>query len=278
MRKKKVLSILLIFVILIFLYLPIMVIIFHSFNINEAPASSKFVGFTLKWYSELWKSNDLMRTLKNSLLVSTLSVLFSVLIGTPAGIVMARSKFPGKAVFENLIYLPLLLPEIILGIAFLTFYSLLNFKFGYVTMIMGHSTFCIPYVVILVTTRMTGFDVSLEDAAKDLGASKLHMFRTIILPEVIPAILSSLLLSFAMSLDDVVISFFTTGATTDTLPIKVYSMLKLHGTRSVNALCTIMVIIVFVLIVLYQLITKQPHKNKSRVLKKRSINYEEEVI
>lgn len=261
MRKKRKLGKgLYLAIILIFLYLPIAVIIFHSFNINEAPASAVFKGFTLQWYSELWSSNDLMRTLKNSLIVSSASVLFSALIGTPAGIVMARYRFPGKSFFESLMYMPILLPGIIMGISFLTFFSALNMPFGYLTMIIGHSTFCIPYVVIMVFTRMTGFDVSLDDAARDLGASGFYLFRTIIWPEVLPAIISAVLLSFAMSLDDVVISFFTTGATTDTLPIKVYSMLKLHGTRSVNALCTIMVAIVIVLLLIYQFYTNKLNK------------------
>lgn len=253
MTKKSPSRAIYLTLVLLFLYLPIAVIVIHSFNSNESPASAIFNGFTLQWYQELWKSNDLMRTLKNSFIVSSASVLFSAVIGTPAGIVMAKYQFPGKGFFESLMYMPILLPGIIMGISFLTFFSLLHLPFGYLTMIIGHSTFCIPYVVIMVYTRMIGFDLSLEDASRDLGASGFYLFRTVIWPEVFPAVISAVMLSFAMSLDDVVISFFTAGATTDTLPIKVYSMLKLHGARTINALCTIMILVVIALFLLYQL-------------------------
>lgn len=253
MTKKHPCKTLYLILVLLFLYLPIAVIVIHSFNANESPASAAFGGFTFQWYREMWQSNDLMRTLKNSFIVSFSSVLFSSIIGTPAGIVMAKYQFPGKGFFESLMYMPILLPGIIMGISFLTFFSLLHLPFGYLTMIIGHSTFCIPYTVIMVYTRMIGFDSSLEDASRDLGASSFYLFRTVIWPEVFPAVISAAMLSFAMSLDDVVISFFTAGATTDTLPIKVYSMLKLHGARTINALCTVMILVVVALFMLYQL-------------------------
>ena len=245
-----------IILILIFLYLPIAVIIVYSFNSNSSPTSAEWSGFTFQWYEKLFYDDDMLRSLENSLIIAGWSVIISVLFGTPAAFVMTKYNFRTKGILDNLLYLPLMLPEIILGIAFLIYYSKLGLTFGMITMVMGHVTFCIPYVVIMVRTRLAGFDKSLEEAARDLGANGIQTFLTVILPLIAPAIISAALLSFAMSLDDVVISFFTAGADSNTLPLKIYSLLKMRPTTEVNALCSVTIGVIAIILALYQFINR----------------------
>jgi spermidine/putrescine transport system permease protein len=235
---------------LIFLYLPIAVVILYSFNANASPTAARFDGFTLNWYIRVLHNATMLRSLGNSLLLAAFSVLIAVIIGTPAGLLISRYSFKGRGLLEKLSYLPLMLPEIILGISFLTYYSALRFPFGFVTMILAHTTFCIPYVMILVGTRMSGFDRSLEEAAKDLGAGSLKVFVSVILPFVALAVLSAALLAFVMSLDDVVLSFFTSGPRSNTLPLLIYSTLKTRPTPALNAICSMIIALVVIVLVL----------------------------
>lgn len=223
---------------LVVMYLPILLVILYSFN--QSKLSSVWDGFSLKWYAELFKDKALLLALVNSLVLATFSSLAAAIIGTLAAVGIPRVRLRSKGVIEYISTLPIMIPEIILGMVFLVFFSLIGLPFGMTTLIIAHTAFCIPYVYMLVKARLVGLDKSLAEAAKDLGAGELHVFVDITLPLVLPAIVSGMLLAFAMSLDDVVISIFVTGVNTNTLPIKIYTQLKTGVTPKINALCTIM--------------------------------------
>ena len=251
MKKNNFLSKLFVILVMLFNYLPIIVVVVYSFNASKY---GNWEGFSLAWYEELFRDRQIMRSLKNSLVLAFSSCALSILIGTAGAVGMAKSHFNTKNLLENVSMIPMMLPEIILGMAYLAFFSLLNVDFGMMTLIIAHTTFCIPYIFINVQSRLVGLDPAYVEAARDLGASQTRAFYDVTLPLIAPAITSGALLAFAMSMDDVVISFFVTGTTSNTLPLQVYSMLKLGVTPEVNALCTLMLLAVFGVIGLYYLI------------------------
>jgi len=224
--------------ILVAMYVPILLVIIYSFN--QSRISSVWDGFSLKWYGELFKDNDLLQAMINSLILATISSLSAGIIGTLGAVGMPRVQLRSKGAIEYLSTLPIMIPEIILGMVFLVFFALVRLPFGMVTLAIAHTSFCIPYVYMLVKARLVGIDKSLAEAAKDLGASEWNVFFDITLPLMTPAIASGMLLAFAMSLDDVVISVFVTGVNTNTMPIKIYTQLKTGVTPKINALCTLM--------------------------------------
>ena len=173
---------------------------------------------------------------------------------------MARSHFRLKGTLETVSTLPMMIPEIILGMAYLAIFSAVGIPLGMPTLVITHTTFCIPYVFINVKSRLTGMDPAYEEAARDLGARPLRVLWDITLPLLMPAVLSGMLLAFAMSMDDVVITFFVTGATTTTLPLKVYTGLKSGGTPEINALCTLMLGAVFIIVAFSQLLSVRSQK------------------
>ncbi|SDO10990.1 ABC transporter permease [Acetanaerobacterium elongatum] len=225
-------------VILVLMYLPILLVIIYSFN--QSKISSVWEGFSLKWYTELFRDASLLQALINSLVLAAASSLNAAVIGTLAAVGMLKVNLRSKGVIEYISTLPIMIPEIILGMVFLVFFSLIGLPFGMTTLIIAHTAFCIPYVYMLVKARLVGLDKSLGEAAKDLGAGELRVFLDITLPLILPAIVSGMLLAFAMSMDDVVISIFVTGVNTNTLPIKIYTQLKTGVTPKINALCTIL--------------------------------------
>ena len=232
--------------VLVFMYLPVVMVVLYSFNVSKSDA--RWTGFTLDWYGKMLHNQVLMEALRNSLIVAVCACLLSAVIGTIGAVGLARWSFRGKGLLENMSLLPIMIPEIILGMVFLAFFSFIGLPFGLLTLILGHTSFCIPYIFLVVRGRLVGLDPSIGEAARDLGAGQWRMFFDITLPLIAPAVLSGSLLAFAMSLDDVVISFFVTGATTNTLPIKIYSQIKFGVTPEINALCTVMLCITFALI------------------------------
>ena len=224
-------------IILAFFYAPLLCVIALSFNSNQYP--NVWAGFSLKWYSEMLNDRALMRALLNSLTVAFFSTVFSAIFGTAAAIGSSRLKGWKKSAFGGIIYLPIILPEVILGLALVMFFSLFNVHYGIVTIVLSHITFCMPYVYLMVSIRLRGIDSSVYEAAIDLGADASQVFTTIVLPLVAPGIATGSLLSIAMSLDDVVISYYVSGPTSGTLPIQLFSMMKLGITPKINALCTI---------------------------------------
>lgn len=261
MKKNNWLSKLFVILVLLFNYLPIIVVVVYSFNASKY---SNWVGFSLQWYEKLFRNSQILRSLNNSLILAFSSCGLSILIGTAGAVGMARSRFRTQGLLENVSMIPMMMPEIILGMAYLAFFSIIRIPFGMLTLIIAHTTFCIPYIFINVQSRLVGLDPAYVEAARDLGASPTRAFYDVTLPLITPAILSGALLSFAMSMDDVVISFFVTGTTSNTLPLQVYSMLKMGVTPEVNALCTLMLLVVFGGIGLYYLLTTLLKKEKKQ--------------
>lgn len=241
--------------ILLLMYLPIFIVIIYSFNASKL--STVWAGFSLQWYQKLLHNAQLMQTLKNSLILALLSCGISAIVGTIGAVGLARSKWKTKNLLESICMIPIMIPEIILGMVFLAFFSFLGMKFGMLTLVIAHTAFCIPYIFMMVKSRLADMDTALEDAALDLGASPVRVFFDVTLPLILPAVLSGTLLAFAMSLDDVVISFFVTGPTTNTLPVKIFSQMKMGVTPEINALCTLMLIITLLVIILSRIIAKK---------------------
>ena len=252
MEKKKVkwLSNSFIFFIFIFLYFPIVVIVTYSFN--KSKTSIVWTGFTFDWFTKLFEDENILIAFKNSLEVAIITTAISTCIGTLGALGLYRYKFKGKGIIDGLLYIPIVIPEIILGIALLAYFSSLNMSLGILTIILGHCTFCIPYVLIVVKSRLAGFDKSIEEAAMDLGASKAIVFKTITLPLIYPGVISGAMLAFALSLDDVILNFFVAGPESTTLPLKIFSMLKFGLTPEINALCTVMLIVTFFILIISQ--------------------------
>jgi spermidine/putrescine transport system permease protein len=242
------------------MYLPILIVIIYSFN--ESRISSVWEGFSLKWYGELFRDKFILEALINSIVLATLSSIAAAIIGTLGAVGMARVKLRSNSMIEYVSTLPIMIPEIILGIVFLLFFSLLGLPFGMITLVLAHTAFCIPYVFIMVKARLAGMDKSLSEAARDLGASDWRAFLDITLPLIFPAIVSGMILSFAMSFDDVVISMFVTGVNTNTLPLRIYTQLKTGVTPKINALCTLMVGFTILLCLLSAYIGKKYNKNR----------------
>lgn len=243
MRKKRVqFSKIYLTVVMLITYLPIFMVVLFSFNDSKLPVSWK--GFTWQWYETLFHDAAIMEALRNSLVLGFISCAAAAVIGTLGAIGMARVNFKSKGMIEYLSTIPIMVPEIILGMVFIAFFSLLRLPFGMVTLVIAHTAFSIPYVFMMVKARLVGIDKSLEEAARDLGASPVRIFWDITLPLIMPAVASGCLLAFAMSFDDVVISIFVNGARLSTLPIKVYTQLKTGVTPEINALCTIILIVV----------------------------------
>lgn len=240
--------------ILILMYLPILVVVLYSFNGNTNRFPNAFTGFSLRNYQALFKdTKGLVAALKNSLVLAGLSCGIAIVIGTLGAVGMAGRRFKMQGLIENLAILPIMVPEIILGMAFLAVFTAVGLKFGMLTLVLSHVTFCTPYIFIIVKGRLVGMDPALAEASRDLGASARRTFFEITLPLILPAVISGAMLAFAMSMDDFVISFFVTGATTTTLPLKIYSSVKTGVSLQVNALCTLMLAAVAIVMAVRQL-------------------------
>lgn len=252
MKKQSFWSILFLALVLIVLYLPVVVVVAYSFNDNPGRNPVVFTGFTTQWYTDLFSgTRGYGPALAVSLRVAVLSTLISAVIGTLGAVGMGqRALFQGKASraegwMETLVTLPIMIPEIILAMAFMAIFSAVNLPFGELTLVLAHATFCIPYIFLTVKSRLMGMDPALFDAARDLGASPRRVLWDITLPLIRPAILSGGFLAFAMSMDDFIISFFVSGSKAITLPVKIYSSVKVGVSPQINALCTLMIGVAF---------------------------------
>ena len=256
MKKKRRISFSTVYLALglVIIYLPIALVILYSFN--ESKISSVWGGFSLKWYRTLFADKAMFQALGNSLILGLSASLAAGVVGTLGAVGFDRVRPRSRRLIEYLTSLPLMTPEIILGMVFMAFFGMLGIPFGMGTLILSHTTFCIPYVFMLVQARLVGMDRSLAEAARDLGAGERQVFFPITLPLLLPAIVSGMLLSFAMSLDDVIISLFVTGVNVNTLPIKVYTALKTGVTPEINALCTLLLAATLLLVGLSMLWSK----------------------
>lgn len=238
-----------------FLYAPIIILIAYSFN------SSKYAigwqGFSLDWYRKLLSNQLILDATVNSIIIAVISSLSATIIGTLAAVSFYRYRFAGRKALYTMVYSVMMSPDIVMGISLLMFFMFLGVKVGFMTLLLSHITFCLPFVVVTVYARISGFDPNIIDAAKDLGASEFDAFRLVILPMIMPAVLAGWLLSFTLSLDDVIVSFFVTGPSFEILPLKIYSMVRLGVKPEINALSTLLFVFTLVTVTLSQLLIKE---------------------
>ncbi|MGI6651261.1 MAG: ABC transporter permease [Limnochordia bacterium] len=242
----------------VILYLPVLSVILYSFN--ASPSTAQWTGFTLDWYRVLFEDRVIAASFRISMEVAVITSIVSAIIGTASAVVAMRATAGMKRAIQGVMILPLLIPEVALGIALLVFFNSLNLPFGHFTLVASHSLFCVPYVYIMVQLRLKEIDRSILESARDLGATRWQATKTIILPLVMPSIVTASLLALAMSLDDVIISTYMSGPKTTTLPVHIFSMMRVGVTPKVNALCTLILVGMFFVVGLSQLFTKKIHK------------------
>ncbi len=234
-------------IVYLFLYTPIFTLVFYSFN--NAKFSLIWHGFTFDWYNVLWHDLDLWTSLGHSLVLGFCAALIAVIIGSFAAINLYWYRFRSRRILYGLVFILIVMPDIVLGIALVLLFSFAKLQLGFFSLLLAHITFCIPFVVITVYSRLAGFNQHLFEAARDLGASEVTIMRRIMLPLAIPAIIVAFLLSFTLSIDDVVISYFVSGPGYEILPLKIFAMARLGMKPELNAMCSL-IFIATVLIVL----------------------------
>src|SRR3954452_4439762 len=228
-----------------FLYLPLVIVIVYSFN--DSRLNAEWVGFTLDWYRKLLDNEEMLVAAGNSLLIALVASLVSTLLGTMAGVAMYRYRL---RLLPILVLTPIAIPEILMGVSLLIFFVLLDFTLGLLSVALAHIAFCIGFVAIVVRSRLAGMDESLTEAARDCGATPAQAFRRVTLPLIMPGVIAGALMAFTLSIDDFVITFFTAGAGTVTLPLLIYSMIKISVTPEVNAVSTLLMLLTLLLIVI----------------------------
>jgi len=227
-----------------FLYVPLIIVVVYSFN--NSRLNAEWVGFTLDWYRQLFSDADMLAAAVNSLIIGVTASVVSTILGTMAGVAMYRYK---TRLLPILVLTPIAIPEILMGVSLLIFFVLVSFTLGLVSVALAHIAFCIGFVAIVVRARLAGMDESLTEAARDCGATPWNAFRYVTLPLIMPGVIAGALMAFTLSIDDFVITFFTAGAGTVTLPLAIYSMIKIAVTPEVNAVSTLLMLLTLVLIV-----------------------------
>lgn len=250
--------------VLLFLYLPILLLILYSFN--DSKYSVVWEGFTLKWYDQLAtdfskhmsdeRRSPLIGSLNNSLIIAAITTVLSVVLGTAGAWLLYRYKFPALRSITTLIYIPMIIPEIIMGISLLIFFKTIDVPLGFLTVIISHVTFCFPFVLIAVQARLAGVDPSLEEAAMDLGAPPIKAFFLVMVPYLLPAIISGALMSFTLSMDEVIVTYFTRGPTSETLPIRVFGLAKVGLSPMLNTISAVFIAGTALLVVISESVKK----------------------
>ena len=238
-----------------FLYIPILLLIIYSFN--ESKLGIRWTGFTMKWYGELFGDTVLLTFLRNSLVVAGFATVLATVLGTIGAWLMFRYRFPARRALGLLIFIPMVMPEVLMGVSLLILFVNLHVALGYVTLIIAHTTFCFPFVLVGVQARLEGIDPFLEEAAMDLGATPVQAFWKVIVPYLMPAIISGALMSFTLSFDEYIVTTFLTDAGSQTLPLKVYGMAKKGLSPELNALSTLFVLGTFLLVLATQFIQRK---------------------
>lgn len=241
----------------LWLYLPIVILVINSFNASKYGYS--WQGFSWKWYEKLWNNEALLEAFFNSLKVASISATFATLLGAFVSLTLYRYRFPLKALSSGMVFVVLMSPDIVLAITFLIVFMALGIQLGFWSLLIAHITFCLPFVVITLYAQLKTFDRNLLEAAQDLGASESAIFVRIILPLLRPALIASWLLSFTLSLDDVIISSFVTGPGFEILPIRVFSMVKVGVSPEVNVLAALLILISLLLVCLVPLLLRRKH-------------------
>ena len=250
-KLKAVFSRIFCFAVYLFLFLPISVVIANSFNATTSKPYLSWKGFTFNWYVKLFENNALLTSFGNTLIIAVVSTVLATAIGTLGAVGMYRYKFRGKGIIDGLLYIPVVIPEIVLGISLLTIFSAVNVPRGMLTLILAHVSFCVPFVVFNVRARLSGYDSSIAEASMDLGANRIRTFFEVTLPVLWPGITGGALLSFTLSIDDVIISYFVNGQT-KTYPLRVMESIKSGVAPDVNALSALILIGTILLAVIPQ--------------------------
>ncbi|MCB1481243.1 MAG: ABC transporter permease subunit [Rhodobiaceae bacterium] len=246
-----------------FLYLPILILIIFSFN--ESRLVTVWAGFSTKWYGELFRNEGLMDAAWVTARVAFVSASIATVLGTLAAITLVRfGRFHGRTLFSGMVYAPLVMPEVITGLSLLLLFVAVNFDRGFWTVVIAHITFSMCFVAVVVQSRLVSFDASVEEAAMDLGCPPGKTFFVITLPIILPAVISGWMLAFTLSLDDLVIASFTTGPGATTLPMKIYSQVRLGVTPEINAVCTILIALVTIGVVTASIVTKRQEIERKR--------------
>lgn len=234
--------------ILAFLYLPMLILAAYSFNTSRINAT--WTGFTIDWYLALFENRRVADALINSLIIAFFSTITTTVIGTMAALALKRYKFKLNSAINSLLYMPILIPEIVMGLSLLVLFAQFKIPLGKTTLILSHITFCLSFVIITVSARLEGMRTDLEEAAQDLYATPWQTFRYVTLPIIMPGIIAGALMAFTLSIDDFVISFFVAGPNSTTLPLYIYAMVKRGITPEINALSTLMMLFTIVLVVI----------------------------
>jgi putrescine transport system permease protein len=238
-----------------FLYIPILLLVIYSFN--DSKLVTVWGGWSTKWYANLLNNQGLMDAAWVTIRVALISSTIATVLGTLAAIVLVRmGRFPGRTLFSGMIFAPLVMPEVITGLSLLLLFVAIDFERGFWTVVLAHSTFTMCFAAVVIQARLFDFDKSVEEAAMDLGASPVATFFQVTLPIIAPSVISAWLLSFTLSLDDLVIASFATGPGATTLPMKIYSQVRLGVTPEINAISTIMIAIVTVGVIIASYMTK----------------------
>jgi len=229
-----------------FLYLPIILLVLFSFN--ESKSGFAWEGFTTKWYAELFQNRVLLHAFGNSLLIGLVSTILATVLGTLGAWMLYRYRFPVHRLMEAFIFVPMIMPEILMGVSLLVLFVILSLPLSYLTVIIAHVTFTFPFVLVGMQARLQGMDPSLEEAAMDLGATPRQAFFRVIFPYLMPAIASGALLAFSLSLDDYIVTVFVTGAESQTLPLKVFGMVRVGLNPQLNALSALGIVLTMMLV------------------------------
>lgn len=247
-----------------YLYIPIILLVINSFN--ESRFGINWQGFSTKWYSLLLNNDSLLQAAWHSLTMAVLSATFATIIGSLTAVALYRYQFRGKPFIGGMVFVVMMSPDIVMAISLLVLFMLLGISLGFWSLLFSHITFCLPFVVVTVYSRLKDFDVKMLEAARDLGANEWTILQKIILPLALPAVIAGWLLSFTLSMDDVVVSSFVTGPSYEILPLKIYSMVKVGVSPEVNALATILLLLSLGLVLLSQWVLRDRrqaiHPNK----------------
>jgi putrescine transport system permease protein len=239
-----------------FLYLPIVLLIVFSFN--DSRLVTVWGGFSTRWYAEIWHNQQLLDAAWVTIRVAVVSATVATVLGTLAAVALTRmGRFPGRTLFSGMIYAPLVMPEVITGLSLLLLFVAIDLDRGFWTVTLAHISFTMCFVAVVVQSRLVGFDRSLEEAAMDLGAPPLRTFLSVTLPIIFPAVAAGWLLAFTLSLDDLVIASFTTGPGATTLPMRIYSQVRLGVTPEINAVSTIFIALVTLTVITATLAMKR---------------------
>ncbi|MEO8602068.1 MAG: ABC transporter permease [bacterium] len=241
--------------VMVFFYLPIAILIGFSFNTSRL--NIIWEGFTLDWYAAIWRDSVLVHSLYNSLIVASVSTVLSVILGTGGAWLLYRYRFPAVRLVQTLVFIPMIIPEVIMGVSLLILFVVISLDLGFATIIISHITFCFPFVMVAVQARLAGLDPALEEAAMDLGAPPALAFRKVLVPYLMPAIISGALMSFTLSLDELIVTYFTASASTRTLPLEIFGRVKKGLDPTLNAISTVFILSTVLLVIATELLKRR---------------------